>query len=324
MRIASIGGKREVHLIELYPIIEVPADAAHEDEQMGTKPKFWYQDSGGTYWLFKQARPDTGEDWAEKIASELARLVGLPCAAVELASSHDVNGCVSRKFLEPSEVLIHGNELLYWTDRDYPRASRYHVATHTFDRVVEILSNPRFRPPRDSSAPESVQTTVDAFLGYLVLDAWIGNTDRHHENWGLVLQASSVEPLTFAPTAHLAPTFDHASSLGRELQDERRELLMREERVDGYAAKCRSAMYAQEADQRPLATMDLVRKAGERWPQSSSAWLDAVIQTDEDRVRRTIAAVPDTRMTEIAKRFVEALLICNRKALRDLGKEIQA
>jgi serine/threonine protein kinase HipA of HipAB toxin-antitoxin module len=45
----------------------------------------------------------------------------------------------------------------------------------------------------------------DVFLGYLMLDAWIANLDRHHENWGLVL--------TKDITGHLAPSYDHASSL---------------------------------------------------------------------------------------------------------------
>jgi hypothetical protein len=51
-----------------------------------------------------------------------------------------------------------------------------------------------------------------------MLDALIGNTDRHHENWGLVLQGTSDHQ-----DLRLAPTFDHASSLGRNETDERRE-----------------------------------------------------------------------------------------------------
>jgi serine/threonine protein kinase HipA of HipAB toxin-antitoxin module len=44
------------------------------------------------------------------------------------------------------------------------------------------------------------------FTGYLVLDALIGHTDRHEENWGVI------EGITGAK--RLAPSFDHASSLG--------------------------------------------------------------------------------------------------------------
>jgi hypothetical protein len=43
-------------MTDSYKIIEVPEDAAHAPEAMGTKPKFWYYDSSGIRWLFKRVR----------------------------------------------------------------------------------------------------------------------------------------------------------------------------------------------------------------------------------------------------------------------------
>ncbi|MGB7487778.1 MAG: HipA-like protein, partial [Phormidesmis sp.] len=68
-----------------FPIFEVPSDAAEAIEVMGTKPKFWFDHSQFGKCLFKQARSNTGEDWSEKIAAELAQLLKLPCARKELA-----------------------------------------------------------------------------------------------------------------------------------------------------------------------------------------------------------------------------------------------
>ncbi|HBE34723.1 MAG TPA: HipA-like protein, partial [Cyanobacteria bacterium UBA11368] len=53
-----------------FPIIVVPKDAAVATEAMGTKFKFWFHHPELGYCLYKQARPNTGEDWAEKIASQ--------------------------------------------------------------------------------------------------------------------------------------------------------------------------------------------------------------------------------------------------------------
>ena len=36
-----------------------------------------------------------------------------------------------------------------------------------------------------------VVEAVDVFVGYLMFDAWIANTDRHHENWALVVSPES-------------------------------------------------------------------------------------------------------------------------------------
>jgi hypothetical protein len=52
---------------------------------MGSKRKFWFRDEHDRAWLFKYARSGSGEDWAEKIAAELAAALGLPCAYAELA-----------------------------------------------------------------------------------------------------------------------------------------------------------------------------------------------------------------------------------------------
>jgi hypothetical protein len=49
-------------------IIEVPDDAAESEEAMGSKFKFWFEHPDLGKCLFKQVRPNTGEDWSEKVA----------------------------------------------------------------------------------------------------------------------------------------------------------------------------------------------------------------------------------------------------------------
>ncbi len=55
---------------------------------------------------------------------------------------------------------------------------------------------------------------------------------------------------------HLAPTYDHASSLGRELLDVKRQERLKGGFVTAYVAKCRSALYAQVGDKKALFTLD--------------------------------------------------------------------
>jgi hypothetical protein len=62
-----------------FPIIEISADAISGDEQLGSKPKFWFI-RNGERWLFKERRPNTGEDWAEKLASDIARQINVGAA----------------------------------------------------------------------------------------------------------------------------------------------------------------------------------------------------------------------------------------------------
>jgi hypothetical protein len=64
-----------------YPILELKSDSPEVIEQLGSKPKFWFRIEGDEQpWLFKFTRENTGEDWSEKIASEVAKLLGKPAA----------------------------------------------------------------------------------------------------------------------------------------------------------------------------------------------------------------------------------------------------
>lgn len=83
-----------------FPIIEVPLDASQDIEDLGTKEKFWFRHPYLGCCLFKKARLNTGEDWAEKIAAQLCKLLGLPHAEQELAIYKGEKGTVSPSFLQ--------------------------------------------------------------------------------------------------------------------------------------------------------------------------------------------------------------------------------
>jgi len=63
-----------------YPIIRVPDGVGDKVEQQGTKRKFWYR---GDTLLFKERRPGTTENWAEKVACEICTRLEIPHAYYE-------------------------------------------------------------------------------------------------------------------------------------------------------------------------------------------------------------------------------------------------
>ncbi len=189
-----------------------------ENETMGSKPKFWFKHEELDLCLYKQARQNIGEDWAEKVAAELCELLGLPHAVYKLAKTWEGNrGVVSPYFLPEGGTLVHGNEILTPIVPNYPTSGAYKVSQHTIDIVFRVIEDESVNLPLGAVQPRGKLTAGEVFVGYLLLDAWIGNGDRHHENWGFIRTAS-----TLGSTLHLAPTYDHASCLGRELTDEKR------------------------------------------------------------------------------------------------------
>lgn len=79
---------------------------------------------------------------------------------------------------DPAHPPTHGNELLFRADPDYPLEATGEVPGYTADRCLDLLA--RYRPPL--GAGPGFTDAADAFAGYLLLDALVANTDRHHEN----------------------------------------------------------------------------------------------------------------------------------------------
>jgi len=289
---------------------------------MGTKPKFWVLNEEGTeQFLFKYNRPNTGEDWSEKIAAEIAELIGLPHAVTELAQCEAQRGIVSKDFTEMGAKgsLVHGNELLVVIDSDYPSKKFRKVSQHSIDNLIKILSSRLIRLPDSHSFASGIGNSVDLFLGYLMLDVFVGNTDRHHENWGILVRTGESEEEIYA---ELAPSFDHASSLGRELTEPRREALLAgrggQSTVAMYASRARSAIYFRTGDAKPLLTLDAFSRFSEYSTNARKIWLDKLKGLSEDSLRECVERVPPDILSRRSAEFVYQLLLFNRERLLNL------
>jgi len=286
-----------------FPTMRVDRSRSQSVEPLGSKPKFWFRD-GERRLLFKAEDRNTGEDWAEVVACHLCELIGLPHVEYELASEF-VNGQYNRpgvvcENMAPKPVmLVLGNQLLLDVDPSYPQAQRFRVFQHTVEAVRDIVSE--LAPPSDAwmpNIPPGVESALDVFAGYVMLDAWIANQDRHHENWGALWDGHELR---------LAPTFDHGAALARNLlDDERQERLATKDRnrtVAAFTQRGRSALFASPADRRPLPLHDAFQAFAGEVPAAATAWLDRLRTVNEDQISAILKRTPPARMSEICKRF---------------------
>ena len=298
----------------MYPVITVPDDAAESTEQLGTKPKFWFRNEIGQRCLFKQGRPGTGENWAEKVGAELCELLSIPHAHYDLAVWRDQPGVVSPNFVPEDCRLVLGNELLARLVEGYAQTQYYQQAGHTLGRVFAVLRAPAVQAPASWTADPVVRSAAHIFVGYLMLDALIGNTDRHHENWGLIVGSGHA-----GREAWLAPTFDHASSLGRN-ESEQRMLERMKTRdaqfsVAGYAKRARSALYRSTREARPLSTLDAFDNARRRFPKVALAWLSRFRELRAESIREIVEQIPSSFISPTARSFALQVLAANARRL---------
>ena len=214
-------------------IVDVSGWEVVGQEPSGADAKEWlaptesaFGASTSDWWLFKSGKFGTrtakggeesqyrrGEDWAEKLAEVCARALGLPCAEIELALWNGDEGVISRNVRPDGTVLYSGDVMLSDFDGYVPCASKRKMKErpgHSLANIQELLRG--HSGPMGSGCDE--RDGFDVFAGYLVLDAWIANTDRHAVNWAVTLDDDAMR---------LASTFDHGSALASGLEDALRE-----------------------------------------------------------------------------------------------------
>ncbi len=293
-----------------YPIIEIESESRGAIEQLGSKPKFWFRRDGHD-WLFKEARESTGEDWAEKVASTIAERLGVRSHYAELAVCNGRRGCAVKSFVVPHiSALVHGNEVLELTVPGYDMTVEYGQSDHTIDNIVGAIE--RLFP-----MGKERHVAATRMVGYLVLDALIGNTDRHHQNWGVLL--TEVGPSGSFARIEMAPTYDHASSLGRELSDARRNMILREQSVRRYVERARGGIFASPEAKRGMSPLDVARRLALDYPELFFHWQRRLKQLPVRFWDEILACVPDGRMTDSSKLFASALLAENRSIIEELS-----
>lgn len=287
-------------MTEPFKITEISAEESIRDEALGTKDKFWLEKDGVRF-LFKEARPDTGEDWSEKLAGEIARLIGIKAAEVELSICDGKRGTLSRSFIDLSigEDLIHGNEILAGQVLGYNPSKKFGQSDHTLENIYSAISKVF---PEDSDKSDILKQLAS----YMVLDALIGNVDRHHENWGLVGHPETDQQ---GERTYVAPTYDHASCLGRELLDKRIDRLLSDPGgVEKYISKGKGAVYISSEEKHGANPLRLVEFGNRKFPEFFNEAIDNLKSTDLSDMLDLVDMIPSDIISPSARTFVKQFL----------------
>lgn len=214
---------------------------------------------------------------------------------------------------ELREDFFFGNWLLAGIVRGYPRVEptgqHRRNPQHIVDTVLELCGLVPL--PLRWAPPDGIRDGGDVMVGYLLLDALVLNTDRHDENWGLVRNPATT-------VIHLAPTFDHASSLGRELTNEERARRLggTDPRftLEAYVRKATSGLYA-PGESRPLHPLDAFKRAARIRPDAAAVWLGRLRAIPGSTWRTIVEQVPDDWMSPVARTFAIGILEATCEAL---------
>lgn len=316
------------NVLEAFDVIDLATWTRGENEPGGDEEKRWFRAPEGAdrdgHWLFKPRRiktlelskerrrrgdaPDRlirGEDWAEKISYELARLIDLPAARTELATvvrletSERVLGSMSQDMRPVRWSWTPGAALLAELDDNFDAASCEGHTLAAIHRALDGLDGP-------VGTPYEAWPAFDVFAGYMVLDALIANTDRHAHNWG-VLQ----NPTTGAIC--LGPSFDHGSALASGNGDPDRERLVTTNQVRRWCERGRTKRFDGGT---PTGLIDVAQHAlAQASVHARHHWIDKLTDIDARLCDDVVKATPN--LSDPTRTFLIEALATNRKRLCD-------
>lgn len=121
-----------------YGIVEIQSEWVLGQEALGSKRKFWYRSEleDSTSWLFKYPQKGSGQHWAEKVAAEVADVLEILHARVELAEFRGTRGSTTESFARDGRELYHGNQVLAGYVHGYDPDREFHQSDHTFDNIL--------------------------------------------------------------------------------------------------------------------------------------------------------------------------------------------
>jgi hypothetical protein len=257
-----------------------------------------------------------GEDWAEKIACEIAQLFSIPHAHYELAIHHGIRGVITKNFIsQRGEHLIAGNELLqpYVTSVEDKANPNIQYINDVFEIMERIIVN----KPIGFDSLSNIKSASDFFLGYLMFDTLISNQDRHNENWGMIVTPTG--------SRHLAPSYDHGASLGRNESDAKRiiRLMTKDsgQQISSYVKKAKSQFLDSDSSGKRLKLLEAFRRYGLIKKDAARVWLDRLISLQDLEVMEIVYRIPPEIMSDIAKEFTYQIILCNKANLISLYNE---
>jgi len=189
--------------------------------------------------LNKGQKNYTYEFWSEVVASAIGAQLKFDILIYDVAFYKNTLGCLSKSMLDTDKSqLDEGYKWIKQYQESYNTENREEYTFQIIDETLnKIFPNHQF---------------INNIISTIIFDSIIGNEDRHQENWGILVSTQQKEfsglfskrTIEQRTTYTFAPMYDNGSSLGRELNDDKvNQMLKDNNQLMSYIARGQSEIH---------------------------------------------------------------------------------
>jgi len=268
----------------------------------------------GHKYLFKLPnRRAPAQFWSEVLAHRIAGHIGIdvPPTHVAVNSLTRHVGALSEYFhgytVSPESFYRSGGDILQSELRNYNRRGD---SRHSFSAISNWCS---YLERNKLMVEDWREYWAKAFL----LDTLIGNTDRHHDNWGTMWTPTS----TGDATIRFSPLFDNGTSLGYEFDEIRLPHFFTNVRLARYVNRGTHQMFWRAGDTEKISHPMFLKKFYDEFPAQRAGLLSRLGISDKT-IRRIVFELTEFKiripLTQARADAIFKLLTYRRDNLRQM------
>ena len=239
----------------------------------------------------------TGEYWAEKVASQLAEVLGIECAKVDIGTFRGRVGSMSYMILNEDEELVEGIQYITNIYKEYNE-----------DKFIDYKTE---RPYSIDMILQSIKETGlgNDFLIIPIFDALIGNSDRHHSNWGIVKNKVNGK-------IRISPLYDNGSSLCCLIDEKDVTNVLRDKRRFESLISSKSKSMIRWRNPNRIRHFELIEHIRDEYYEETLYIVDKIRDNlSEIKIGQIIYSYDDSIIKPKVKELVSTFLIERRKRL---------
>lgn len=243
--------------------------------------------------LFKFPKTDkTTEHISEKLASELAKTIGLECAKIEIGKYNSRIGSMSYLINTEKEILIEGISLINSKYPTYNPGTMYDYLKDEYYSLEMILNS------------INDYNLVDDFLKIMIFDFLIGNTDRHQNNWAVISINDNIR---------MCPLYDNGSSLCCYLEDEKIDSYLGNDKMKFNSlvnTKSKSRVRLDKKNKKETTHLEIVKYICRHYYSSVIELVNTInINLTEDIIEKLVFSYDDELISYKRKQLIKKFLI---------------